>query len=415
MNTKKFWAAALSGAMALSLAAPAFAAGSDTTPPANQTVITGTYTAPVIDVTVPQVGAAMINPYGFDIYLDSEETAANAITGGQQIVTLPMVMQNLSKMDLAVYATVTGADPDGADGPQTIIPLNSTPLANDASTSGIKGTTKKAYVGVQMKVIPDATGSADELQATEPYTDEVLTLAHRWTFDAQDTTTPTITVKNGSDTKTTWGAPTAAKGAALGTGVVLPLAKLAASADGESTAAGGAALLRLTGNCTESPSAEWSSNEGLKVSVAFTFKPTEIAAADAKLANDSSNTAPELDTNAEDSAIDATSGKNADGYYVARIKDSTENGTGLEVHLQDSTGTAPSDGTVVWTQTSNTFTVTPGEVTTSSGINDKAVIKANAGTKKGDNTLVTGTWTEADGTVHTASVLVTYTGDADVT
>ena len=55
MNLKRFASTALAGALALSMAVPAFAAG-------NTTVISGAYEAVTLSVTVPTTGKAIIKP-----------------------------------------------------------------------------------------------------------------------------------------------------------------------------------------------------------------------------------------------------------------------------------------------------------------------------------------------------------------
>ena len=65
---------ALAGALAVTMAVPAFAA-------ANSTEITATYEEPTISVVVPQSGTAMINPYGMPGVLNpNETTAANKVS-----------------------------------------------------------------------------------------------------------------------------------------------------------------------------------------------------------------------------------------------------------------------------------------------------------------------------------------------
>ena len=60
LNKKRVASAALAGALALSMAAPAFA---------SQSVITGNYKEIRLAVTVPTTGKAVINPYGLPIAL----------------------------------------------------------------------------------------------------------------------------------------------------------------------------------------------------------------------------------------------------------------------------------------------------------------------------------------------------------
>ena len=142
---------AMAGVLAMSLAVPAFAAD-------NTTVVTGSYKAVTIDVTVPTTGTAFINPYGLD--LDVDDGASGTVTiKGQQIVSAPMAIKNESAMDLSVTATVTGE-----------IDLTATDMKLATSStkgSGSEGdadyvapaTSKSAFVYLQAKQEPALTGS----------------------------------------------------------------------------------------------------------------------------------------------------------------------------------------------------------------------------------------------------------------
>ena len=93
---------ALAGAMALSLAAPAFAA-------APATKITAAYKEIVIDVTVPATGTVTLNPMAMPVELAAESSAGakdGVSTEKGQIVTAPLYIQNNTNVDLKVGASV---------------------------------------------------------------------------------------------------------------------------------------------------------------------------------------------------------------------------------------------------------------------------------------------------------------------
>lgn len=91
---------ALAGAMALSLAVPAFAAG-------NQTKVTATYAEIPIDVTVPTAGTATLNPLGMPVTLVAAEGKNAAIETSAQIANVSQYIQNNTNNKLAVRANVS--------------------------------------------------------------------------------------------------------------------------------------------------------------------------------------------------------------------------------------------------------------------------------------------------------------------
>lgn len=166
MKFKKIGSLALSGALALSLAVPAFAA--DTTPNTT-TTITGAYQDVIIDVTVPETGTVVINPYGLPIeYTKSDDTVAK-ITG-QQITTAPMAIMNNTDLDLSVSVTVTGT----AQGS-----LKFSPTSNAESTTAANN----AFVYLQasqLTIANDATGMTSKADDSETLSDAVIDGAVAW-------------------------------------------------------------------------------------------------------------------------------------------------------------------------------------------------------------------------------------------
>lgn len=139
---------ALAGAMALSLAVPAFAAS------ANTTTVKATYAEVPIEVEVPTTGTITLNPLGMPVALSSTKTVAEKSTTSEQLANVPMYVQNNSSSDLLVGATVTtasktitfGAESDKWD------PEDSTAIP----------TTKKAVVYLQMVTAADQKTDANQ-------------------------------------------------------------------------------------------------------------------------------------------------------------------------------------------------------------------------------------------------------------
>ena len=97
--------------LALSLAAPAFAADS-------QTVITATYAETPLDVVVPANTNATINPYGLPVTM---EDGLTTLSGQPITIATPLTVQNQSsvalKMNAKITTTVeTGMTLEAADG-----------------------------------------------------------------------------------------------------------------------------------------------------------------------------------------------------------------------------------------------------------------------------------------------------------
>lgn len=222
MNMKRFGSTLMAGALALSLATPAFAS--------NNTVITGTYTPITLRVTVPSTGAAIINPYGLP-YTLGEST----ISGQQIVTTAPLVLQNRSSVALAVSANVTAT-----------ASANVTLEASSASTDYTTETGKKLQVVFEAFKADTLNG----LNATDNDTLRPLFAA----LDSADAvlTADVVTTAGGDDT----------------TGTLV----LRESADGE-VQEGGAAFFRLTGQAAKK--ATWAADDTFTATVAFTFEPGE--------------------------------------------------------------------------------------------------------------------------------------------
>ncbi len=245
---------AMAGVLAMSLAVPAFAAD-------NQTIITGSYEAVDIAVTVPRTGTALINPYGLDVQVAEDpldNTNTNKVTiSGQQVVSAPMSIKNESAMDLSVSATVTGEVATGSD---LRFALGST---NGSGTEGsddyvAPATTKSVFAYLEAAPEASLTGLSTSVNAAA-----IATAYAAWAPSTYD----------------------ASKHIIVGTrGVTQDLVTLRAATLGGTAAAptvtynaGSIALLRLTGDCVASPrGAAWADTDGFTATIAYTFSPAQL-------------------------------------------------------------------------------------------------------------------------------------------
>ena len=234
MNMKRFGSIAMAGALALSLAVPAFAS--------NSTNITGTYRAITLAVTVPTTGQAIINPYG----LPYELSEGGPSISGQQITTgAPLLIANRSAVSLSVSATALGQE-------KGTFKFN----AADPNTANPVVTTKAGFVKMQMF-------AADGV--TEANADDADALNTKFAALGADSDDPSKDLVVGTASSTM--------------ADIITLKK--ANADGE-LQDGGAAFFRLSGTVVKTPKAAngtdddpWTSTDGFAVKLAFTFEPTE--------------------------------------------------------------------------------------------------------------------------------------------
>lgn len=235
----------MAGVLAVSMAVPAFAA--ENTPSNTTTNITGSYEEIPIEVTVPQNGAAQINPYGLPVALDDDNSIA-----GEQIVTRPIYIVNDGKVDLKVSASVTAV----AKGDLKFV------AAAPAETD----TYKSAFVYLQMK--------ASTLAESDRATTSIVTAGKDISGFDPDAANAEIAA---------WKQDYAAakdlvlvneKAAEKANMVILAGKQESATSTGTfEYVAGSAAMVRLAGKVTESPREAWSDKDGFTAAVAFTFKP----------------------------------------------------------------------------------------------------------------------------------------------
>lgn len=133
MNKKRFGSTVMAGALALSLAAPAFAANN------TSTTITGAYTDIPIAVSVPTTGTAQINPYGLPVTITkSNDTTVDLVD--QQITTRPLSVKNQGTVSLDMGVSSFLVTPAG-----------------DISIDTAKDTGKKIAVNLEVAGLDDTT------------------------------------------------------------------------------------------------------------------------------------------------------------------------------------------------------------------------------------------------------------------
>ncbi len=257
MNTmkKRILSGIIASACAASMYLPAFAADEPATTNMDTEII-ATYSAPVISVTVPANGTAVINPFGLGMEVTESDNQTKHTVAGQ-IATAPLFITNESTLNLSVGASVVGTvterDDDGA-------PLKfATATTKGSGTEGTEGyvpaaTAKSAFVKLQ---VADSTITSTNFGTASlaDLTDEIIP---EYIKDASWTNAKEIVV-----------GLKAAEGENLAT---LKAAGVDTAGDPDKYAAGSIVLFRLTGDCTESPKIPWDAKDGFKVNIAFTFK-----------------------------------------------------------------------------------------------------------------------------------------------
>lgn len=258
MKNKKIVSLALAGTLALSLVAPAFAAN-DT--PNTSTTITGAYQDIVIDVTVPETGTVVINPYGLPVEYTKSDDTVKKITG-QQITTAPMAIMNNTDLDLDVSVTVTGTA-QGSLKFSATTNVDSTTAANNAFV----------YLQAQPLTIADGTTITSKNDDAETLSDAVIDGAVAWTV-----------AEYNADTDVVVGTTKVAKDGF----VTLKAAAVTPAADADTPAystykTGSIALIRLAGDLSPVVKTPWKESsgsgdtavvgDGFTVKVAYTFAP----------------------------------------------------------------------------------------------------------------------------------------------
>lgn len=256
-NMKRFGSVVMAGALALSLAVPAFA---------NDTVtIEGGYEAIPISVSVPTTGKAQINPYGLPVDFTLSDTITKVNVSGQQITSAPLSIRNQGTTKLSVNATLA-VDTSGTDNGVEVV---------NADLTNEKG--KEINLALQVAGLNDTKYAVSSLDTTledniiKAFAD-TATWANAKSLKAEDT-----------DPGTALADAAVAKSASA-------LAVLGAATEG----AGGLitygkdsiAVFRLTGKLNESPTKNdgtndvddpWTTNDKFSAQVVFKFKPAKAA------------------------------------------------------------------------------------------------------------------------------------------
>lgn len=247
MNMKRLGAAAMTGALALSLTAPAFATSS---------TITGAFEAVDLSVTISNTGTATINPYGLPIELKSgsgQNEQVDATISGEQVTTVaPLTIANGSAVALAVTAEVTGAE------------LGDAKLVSDLSTEVTDTDTPKNIVArFEAFPAPGFDGDPTALPADE------LNVAFA-ALKSEDAvlTAPVLPADDDGNGQMTTGTLVLREG----------------TEDGDAQD-GGVAFFRLAGEVVKNPTVAWSEGDstqnpavpadGFTATIAFTFEPSE--------------------------------------------------------------------------------------------------------------------------------------------
>lgn len=222
MNMKRFGATVMAGALALSMAAPAFAAEKTN----DTTTFTGKYEPITLAVTVPKTGDAIINPYGLPVALDEE-----TVISGEQITTgAPLLIKNQSKVALAVTAKVKGT----VKGTFTF----------SADAVGADETANKGNVIFEAFPAPGVLDDTDTLELNAMFaalnSDDVALTATVDTAEAE--TTGALVLREGDEEGLTQD--------------------------------GGAAFVRLSGTVAKAPTTAWVAADGFEATVVFSFEPS---------------------------------------------------------------------------------------------------------------------------------------------
>ncbi len=180
-------------------------------------IITATTRLPVVEVTVPSVGNVYLNPFQLPVDVNGEYT-------NEQVISYPLYVSSESDAPLQVDVQVTGA----------VKPKSDMTLAS-SSTKGSSSKDKMAFVYFEMH----------SSRSYDPYDVE---------WDAAYDASKHIPVLTGGASKTN----------------VVTLSPLGMYGE---PVAGSYAAFRLTGDAIVSPASAWTSQDGIDVTIAFTFTP----------------------------------------------------------------------------------------------------------------------------------------------
>lgn len=174
--------------------------------------ITGAYQAPKIEVIVPTTAEVVINPYRLPVAIGRGESDA-------QIMSSPACIQNKSEVPISVSVTAIGAVKEGSD-----MRLSS------VTTQGTTLTSKSAFIYFEMQ-------PADSDDPDDVYWDDGFDTARH------------LIVRTTARSKTN----------------IVSLGM-----DGDYGCFG---AFRLAGDCVANPRKPWTEDDGIDVTISFTFSP----------------------------------------------------------------------------------------------------------------------------------------------
>jgi hypothetical protein len=224
----------LAGAMAASLAIPAFAAEEEDTTADNTIKVTGAYQAVEINVTVPTKGTLYINPYALPVQNYEGDDVTTKISA--QIVSSPLAITNESDVNLDINMTASATVAGN-------LALAAAPVAD------IKTETKNSafiYVSIEGTKL---TGDADTVDA-DAIAEAYATAAEAgWTaYDAENVPANVLALSAKGGSKTGMG--------------TLAAATLTDDGDFKQYEEGSVAFVVLTGNCAQAPKTAWATTDG---------------------------------------------------------------------------------------------------------------------------------------------------------
>lgn len=270
MNSKikRILTGTMAGAMALSMSATAFAAAPAPDPDLavsgnTDTVITATYEAIPVKVSVTPVGTALINPYKLPVeFATKDDPEITKEISGEAITTSPLYIINNGKTKLTVGASVIGV----ANGNFKFAASESVITGDPSAATPIPAaTTNSAFVYLQAQsagvlTISDVT---DESVIYDAVLGALSGASWSWETAVTDPTKPG------------YNSPVVNLKEAKATNMLTLESATINPTNGEITAypEGSIAAFHLGGTVVEQPKLGWSAEDGFVANVAFSFAP----------------------------------------------------------------------------------------------------------------------------------------------
>lgn len=276
ITMKRLASLAMTGALALSLSAPAFATdGTMVAPTAGKsTRITASYEEATVEVLVPATATAIINPLGIGYDVAKSDSTKQAFTG--QICTVPMAIYNKSALDVKVGASAS-ATINASTVPMRLATETTKGHGSEGDTDYVAPATSKSAF-VQLEVAPIPTSTSSVVTAATSETDS--TLKDAIIEESAKAATWTGVAANKKVTLSNRPSETVEDMVTLGKATMN-----STTGAFDKFAATGIALFRLTGDCVESPNGGWIKaqaasgdtpaviGDGFVADITFTFKP----------------------------------------------------------------------------------------------------------------------------------------------